>query len=232
MFPFNTLLEKSLLPLDGKPIIRHIVDNLVKSETVKDLTITCLKKFKKNFEHEFRDVSIPTKIHSVYYPQGTFGTFTDTFNGHSGYDRAYNLSDYIMVHYADCFTNINYKDLVRQIETGKKADGIIAVTNNVRHDYSEVMLARRSKAVLKFSEKPTISNYTWSGIGLFHGMNMVREYKQGGDFAFDIFPQLIEKNKLNAYQYHGEWYDMGNLNSYRKVCSMFNGESTTKSSIC
>lgn len=224
MFPINSILEKSLLPVNGKPVIRHIVDNLVNSGTVRELTITCLDKFRKNFEHEFRDVSIPTRIHSVHNPLGTFGTFLDTYNSFSGYERAYKLSEYIMVHYADCFTKINYQDFVSQID--KKVDGIIAVTNKVKHDYSEVMLGRRSKAVLKFNEKPTISNYTWSGIGIFNGRNLVTKYEKSfdTDFAFDIFPQMIEKNKLNAYQYHGEWFDMGNLNSYRKVCSMFNGE--------
>ena len=41
------------------------------------------------------------------------------------------------------------------------------------------------------------------------------------DFAFDIFPQMIKAEKLKAYPYNGYWYDLGNLNSYRKVCALY-----------
>ena len=58
MFPISTIMEKSLLPVDGKPVISHIVDNLRKCDKVGKITSCCLKKFEKQFEHEFRDIHI------------------------------------------------------------------------------------------------------------------------------------------------------------------------------
>jgi NDP-sugar pyrophosphorylase family protein len=218
MFPLNQIMEKSLLPVNGKPVIRHIVENLTDipetSIQLGNIFICCLKKFDKQFIHEFRDMP-DIEFIGFDKPQGTFNTFIDAM-------RSTSLSQWVMVHYADCITDINYTEFLSK--TDRNRDGVIAVTNNVKHDYSEVWLAKTGNAVLQFNEKPKIPSYTWSGIGLFHSNNCMQYYdrkNEGTDFAFDIFPQMIKKNKLGAYQYHGSWYDVGNLNSYRKVCEMF-----------
>jgi len=215
MFPLSQIMEKSLLPVDGIPVIRRITDNLINCDKIGKITICCLTKFKKQFEHEFRDIP-SIQIVDMPKPMGTFSTFK-TFT--PSWERP---SEWIMVHYADCLTEIDYNDFIASID--KKRDGIIAVTNTVKHDYSEVWIAKTGNTVLQFNEKPNITSYTWSGIGLFHVERIRTNYiytAEPMDFAFDIFPQMIKKNKLGAYVYHGSWYDMGNLNSYRKVCASF-----------
>lgn len=241
MFPLSSIMEKSLLPVDGKPVIRIIVDNLTKPEVAKHLrkiTICCLSKFKKQFEHEFRDMpSIEFKEFDK--PCGTATTLYESMYKGS--------SEWIMVHYADCITEIDYVKFIRQIPKMRKSDGIIAVTNKVKHDYSEVVLQDGSKynKVWTFKEKPQLNNYTWSGIAIFKtkpflktadslwnkycetspiasAMQLMTKQKPYYDIAFDIFPQMIKLNSLSAFPYNGEWYDVGNLNSYRKLCEIYN----------
>jgi NDP-sugar pyrophosphorylase family protein len=214
MFPLSQIMEKSLLPVDGKPVIRHIVDKLKECKQVGGIHICCLDKFSKQFQHEFRDSTI--EIIEFEKPEGTYTTWfsalyeTDVYN-----------SEWSMVHYADCLTEINYDDFISKID--ERFDGVIAVTNTVKHDYSEVIFHPDNK-IIGFYEKPQISNYTWSGIGLFNTNNVMEFYNEhdGQDFAFDIFPKMINQYKLKAYPYQGVWYDMGNLNSYRKVCAQYN----------
>jgi len=226
MFPLSQIMEKSLLPVDGKPVIRHIIENLTQPEVAKHLrkiTICCLSKFKKQFEHEFRDM-----------PSIEFKTFTapmGTVNTTIFFEDFHTSSKYIMVHYADCLTEIDYVDFISSFFNRcdiDKYDGSIAVTNQVKHDYSEVDVYPATLKVTGFYEKPQIKNYTWSGIGLFHMENLMENYNinymKSMDFAFDIFPNMIEEDRLIAYPYNGYWYDMGNLNSYRKVCNQFDNE--------
>lgn len=212
MFPLSQIMEKSLLPVDGKPVIRHIYDNLKKSKNVGGIHICCLDKFIKQFCHEFRDENI--EIIGFEKPEGTYTTW------YSAVDMV-PKNEWSMVHYADCLTEIDYDDFISKIDD--KFDGLIAVTNTVNHDYSEVILQGEHDRVWEFREKPQISNYTWSGIGLFQNGNVANLYngKSGQDFAFDIFPKMIEANKLGAYPYNGYWFDMGNLNSYRKICALY-----------
>lgn len=225
MYPLNQIIEKSLLPVDGKPVIRIIVDNIYKQLKHKQLSIRlgkiyicCLDKYAKNFQHEFRDMERDIKIIPFDNPVGTFSTFFRASLGEKN-------TEWVMVHYADCITEINYRDFAYILCKKPKPDydGIIAVTNMVKHDYSEVSFQPDDR-VTNFYEKPKISSHTWSGIGLFHKDNLTLNYKRKGiddDFAFDIFPQMIAKKKLAVYEYNGFWADMGNLNAYRKICEKY-----------
>lgn len=215
MFPLNVVMEKSLLPINGKPVVRHIVDKIVESGVARNIGIVCLDKFRKNFEHEFRDLEV--KIISSPEPVGTFNTWVDALKQ----VEIARTTDYVMVHYADCVTEIDYKEFIKSIECGK--DGIIAITNTVKHDYSEVVIHEPTNQVRGFWEKPEIAGYTWSGIGIFK-KDVFLKYKRkdiGTDFAYDIFPQMIKKEELNSYVYHGFWADVGNLNSYMKVVKSY-----------
>jgi NDP-sugar pyrophosphorylase family protein len=225
MFPLNSIMEKSLLPVDGKPVIRHIVENLTVPEVARHLrkiTICCLEKFKKQFEHEFRDMP-SIEILPYDSPSGTFTTFM------CAHPRDFvGITQWGMVHYADCMTDIDYIDFIKNIDP--KYDGLLAVTRNVKHDYSEVLLGDEVSMLLEktkimaFFEKPLIGHYTWSGIGIFKTKALGEYFTsplKNQDFAYDIFPKMIEKNRLVAYPYSGYWYDCGNLNSYRKLCDLF-----------
>lgn len=234
MFPMNQIMEKSLLPVNGKPVVRHIIENLTQPEVAKHLrniTICCLTKFKKQFEHEFRDMP-SIQFQEFDEPVGTFFTWLDTAAVHYGKNIT---TEWSMVHYADCLTDIDYSDFISDIDPNYH--GLIAVTKNVKHDYSEVKLSNNvinttTARVTEFREKPQLTNYTWSGIGLFN-TKQVEDYLdyidlgegRKYDFAFDVFPLMIKEKKLKAYLYTGDWYDMGNLNSYRKVCEMFNNNN-------
>jgi NDP-sugar pyrophosphorylase family protein len=214
MYPLNQIMEKSLLPVDGKPVIRHIVDNLQKCRRVGKITICCLTKFKKQFEHEFRDIP-SIRFYDFEKPIGTYSSWFAAIEDE-------HIPEWSMVHYADCLTKIDYAHFISKID--KRFDGLIAATGMVKHDYSEIIfdVEDDDKKVKYFREKPLIHNYTWSGIGIFNENIMKYGTKLGIDFAFDIFPQMINEKKLVAYPYNGEWFDVGNLNSYRKVCELYN----------
>lgn len=222
MYPLNQIIEKSLLPVDGKPVIRHIVDKLLESNCINRYFICCLNKFKKQFEHEFRDTMDEESINIKGFEE-PMGTFTTWVLASSDIDTSVS-SELCMVHYADCLTDIDYNDFISKIDD--KSDGLIAVTNTVKHDYSEVSFTI-DNIVQDFVEKPNVMNYSWSGIGLFKTKSLWPYYKfDEMDFALDIFPKMIENNhSLRAYPYHGYWADVGNLNSYRKICEKFqNGD--------
>lgn len=215
MYPLNQIMEKSLLPVDGKPVVRIIANKLIDVPEIEDIYICCLTKFRKQFEHEFRD--LPVKIVPIRKPVGTFDTWFYSYIGQK-------VSKHCMVHYADCFTDINYSDFINGMSNAY--GGFIAVTNKVKHDYSEVFFQVDNR-VVKFNEKPRILNHTWSGIGIFDTdyLHSLYTFKKKQDFAFDIFPKMIKQELLYVYLYDGDWMDVGNLNSYRKICEKFNGEN-------
>ena len=224
MWPFNVVMEKSLLPINGKPVVRHLVENLKKSPLIKNILIGVLDKFRPNFEHEFRDVP-DIKIISFPEPVGTASTVIDVID---------NTGKFLLIHYADCVTDINYTDFIYTCLEHKKewTDAIIAITNNVKHDYSEVVINDKPYYGLydveAFYEKPKLPTWTWSGIALINQLafyniwRLIGEtYSDYQDIATHIFPKMIEFKRLEAYAYNGVWWDVGNLNSYMKVVEMY-----------
>jgi NDP-sugar pyrophosphorylase family protein len=47
------------------------------------------------------------------------------------------------------------------------------------------------------------------------------------DFAYDIFPRLVERKKLHAYLYDGEWLDVGNLHAYSKAVERYRSSTVS-----
>lgn len=218
MWPLNSIMEKSMLPVDGKPVIRHIYDNLRKSKNIGRIFICCLNKFAKQFKHEFRD----TDADFIFFaePLGTARTVMEITQ-----DR----DEYIIVHYADCMTDINYDEFVKNYDI--EFDGMIAVTDTVRSDYGQVDVGKNR--VFKFIEKPVLPFATWAGILIVNQKKFREVWKEidgdkldYNDIAYNIFPHMVKNEKLGAYNYHGFWADVGNLNSYRKVCESFGNNNT------
>ena len=128
-------------------------------------------------------------------------------------------------------------------ESGKEA--MIAVTNNAKHDYSEVIIQtthyddsgreyaippQQAVLVEKFQEKPRLTEPTWIGIVLLKHRVIQEEFGTSlfgkkTDFGYDVFPRLAEKKKLYAYLYNGMWEDLGNLHSYSKAVERYRGGS-------
>jgi NDP-sugar pyrophosphorylase family protein len=237
MQPYSYYTEKSLLPLaGGKPIIRIIVDRLINTfGPYTHQTIICiLGKYRPNFEWEFRDmlhdipIGFSEKVEAI-------GTATHYY---FAAEKEFNFSpdETVLIHYADALTELDYAHFLKEFEeTGRES--MIAVTKNAKHDYSEVGLGTEilpdGSSIMRvdaFHEKPKLESPTWTGIMLLKHRVMQEEFGtplfgKKSDFAYDIFPKLVEKKKLYAYLYDGIWEDVGNLHSYSKAVEKYRGGS-------
>ena len=219
--PYSKLLEKSMLPLAGKPIVRIIVERLLKSLEIpaSDITICILMKHKDHFYHEFRDIEgIQFSIEET--PKGTA---SDYFM--AAYMRGIEDNEVSLVHYADCFTDIDYNGMLVKYYNAKH-DALIAITQNVRHDYSEVQVKVEVPVsrVSTIIEKPLLRMPTWTGIAIFRHRaikEIIGGYteatRQRFDFGYDILPALVEKGEVVPYLNSSAWYDVGNVNQYQRL---------------
>jgi NDP-sugar pyrophosphorylase family protein len=241
MAPYSAWTEKSLLPINGKPIIRIIIDRIQASILPNIITgpeieyIVCiLGKYRPNFEWEFRDTrSIPIEFSEKVEAIGTATHY------YYAAEKEFHFSpeETVLIHYADALTELDYAHFLKVFEESK-TEAMIAVTKNAKHDYSEIVLEDTSpiddmltlRRVEEFHEKPRLTAPTWTGIMLLKHKIMQEEFGnplfgKRCDFAYDIFPKLVEKKKLYAYSYDGMWLDCGNLHSYSKAVEQFRGGS-------
>lgn len=214
--PYSRLLEKSMLPLGGKPVVRIIAERLYRQFAFNEheMFICVLEKHVDVFKHEFRDMKVGLKAFAE--PLGTVNTLV-----YASQKEGITAEDDILLHYADTYTDINYADMYNRFrECGKGA--MIAISRNIKHDYSEVHFDTGSGMVVKMVEKPLLHYPTWTGIAIFnHGAWF---YLMGGksahdciDFGYDIFPTWAEQQGLAGYMVDVPYYDVGNPSGYTKL---------------
>ena len=233
MWPISTIVNKHLLKLGGKPVIRHIVDKITNNNTRKwrlpansefqiypiDITILCLQKDVKDYKWEFRDIP-EINFYPIDYNTGTATEFWEVL------DRIKVKDENALLHYGDTITDLDYGHFMRIFKESKSMNAMIAVTENIRHDYSKVDCGTNVPGavsiVQKMEEKPLLSFPSWTGIAIFK-TKFIQEFlfkyafPTPSDFGYDILPKLVEKGELYAYQYDGKWFDVGNLRSYQKL---------------
>lgn len=150
----------------------------------------------------------------------------------------------IMVHYGDIITDLDYVELVNYWEAYRNKHtanldssvissikGMVAATSNIRHDYSSLEIDSGNRLVCGITEKPKLTMPSWTGIGIFDTkrimtllasriswISIADSYTPTFlDFAYDILPNMAKNGELAAFLYDGEWFDIGNLNSYNKL---------------
>lgn len=216
MWPISTMVNKHLLKLGGKPVIRHIVDKLVEIIGKYSITIVCLEKDLKDYQWEFRDL-YQIKFDSIKENKGTADEFYDAMCNVATSDN-----DSIFLHYGDTITDLNYGEMIK-LWNSKKADAMIAITQNIKHDYSEVHTGAQGM-VYRIVEKPNLTVPSWTGIGIFRAGYFLRLYNELHtnivehlDFGYHVLPAMAKTHRLWGWEYNGKWFDVGNLRSYQKL---------------
>jgi NDP-sugar pyrophosphorylase family protein len=275
--PLTLYTNKSLLRLGGLPVCSIIAYKLLASEHLlpEDITVTCHKKHLVDYEWEFRDL----KGVEFAPMEGTYGTATyfyfgilNTIRNHYGIDRHIPDNEFyqiasqegfewfiqkypsVMVQYGDTITKLNYEEMFKSWDNRpdpEQSTAMLAVTQNIRHDYSEVHLGQRivmsqvpdetfdleylaalnQMRVDKMIEKPKLSYPSWTGIAIFNTRRIIdilsnkitweNNTPTYVDFGYDILPILTQNQELIAYQYNGQWFDVGNMASYNKLYQQF-----------
>lgn len=211
MWPFNTIMPKCLLPVGGKPSARWICEWIVKAGF--PVQLVCLAKERDMFEFAFRDMP-EVKIVSSERPRGTAGQIKDiTVPG---------SEPNMIVWYGDCLVKCPLGELL-QVHNATGATVTLATTRNVKLDYGVVKLnpgrlARGGNSVSAFVEKPYVDDYLWTGVAVINRIFINDYLGDGNDLAGDVFPMVIRaKGRVVSYAVDSEWYDVGNLVSYRHV---------------
>ncbi len=209
MRPFTYELPKPLIPVQGKPLLQHILNLLRK--------------------YEIRDVIISTgymcdKI-KEYFGNGSKFGFDITYveeKEELGTAGALNLSKgmlkktFLMFN-GDVLTNIDLHDL---IDTHSRNDGLATIALTPVDDPSRFGVADlKGDRIMKFIEKPKkpVSNLINAGVYILEPE--VLEYVPKGKAMMetDVFPKLADKGLLYAYPFEGQWFDTGTHESYESA---------------
>lgn len=207
-------IPKCLLPVNGKPVSRHIVEKLWQ-EGHKDIILCFNRQFRQHFRHEFRDMDIEFSV-----TNGPMGTAGEVYHALKNFPT----TDDFMVVYADDLTALDYNNMLGE-HIVNNAIATIAVTNNVPIDVG-IVKTERGRAV-DFKEKPLINDlglensYVWVGTAIFD-TTLQSLFQPGKDIAKDVLSSLIANGlKVGVFVSDSLWLDIGTLSHYRRALEAF-----------
>ena len=215
--PLTLETPKALLPIHGKPIVEHIFD--------------LLKKY--NITHVILAVGYMKERIIDYYKDGSeFGLKIDYVEENEPIGTAGPLKlgkDYLKQTFlcsnGDETKNIN---IDKWFKFHKKNKALITIAlTNVKNPNVYGVAKMDGDKIVEFVEKPKKgkepSNLINSGTYIIEPevLNMIPD-----GFAMletDIFPKVAKLGKLYGFVFPGQWFDIGNMEEYKRAEKYWKG---------
>lgn len=211
-YPYTEYLPKPMLPLNGQPILIHVMEIFAEQGHKEFILSLGYRKevILDYFAHKrLRDWDI--KLVDT-------GDKTDTGG------RIYNLRNLLretfMATYVDGLSDVPLNKL---LAFHKSHDGLATVTSvPLRSQYGTIDFDASGK-INGFKEKPILYEH-WINAGFFVFDREVFDHWGGDNLEKDVLPSLVEKKLLYAYQHDGFFKSMDTYKDQQEIEQMFQND--------
>lgn len=229
LYPLTKNTPKPLLEVAGKSILEHLLEKIGVVDKIDHVYVVTNSRFAQSFKEwvEGYDYSKPITVIDDQT------TSNDNRLGAIG-DINYvleqtGLDDDLMVLAGDNFFDFDLRDF-DQFFQEKNADVITA------REIDDIELQKRvgiieldsSAGVLSFEEKPQEPKSSWGVPALYiykqETLPLIKQYLQEGhnpDAPGHFIPWLIKQKPVYAFQFKGQWHDIGTIESYEEAQIVF-----------
>ncbi|MFA5157982.1 MAG: nucleotidyltransferase family protein [Patescibacteria group bacterium] len=211
--PFTYEVPKVMLPIHGKPMVQHIIEQL-QAHGVNEIILAARYKAEQIKDYFGDGKKFGLKIYYVIEktPLGTAGPLRLA-------KKFLNESFYIV--WGDILSHLDLTDFA---SFHREHGGLATVALTTVSDPSRYGVAMlNGNKVIGFIEKPkkenAPSNLINSGIAIMEP-EIIDKYvpKTGKTMVeYDIYPKLAAEGKLYGYPFQGQWFDTGTHEAYEKA---------------
>lgn len=212
LYPLTRKTAKCMLPVNGKPLLEHIIQYLA-SYGFREIIVTVVNKQQQIMSYFGSGSQFSVKLHYSVERKalGTAGSLKNA-------ERL--ITDTTLVMQGDTLTNFRLDEIIA-FHNEKRALATIALASVQNTKGYGLALIDENKRITKFEEKParSFSNLVNSGIYVLERKALDHIPKNRKfDFGRDLFPLLLRK-KLPLYgiEVNGYWFDVGTPESYRNA---------------
>lgn len=212
LYPLTRKTAKCMLPVNGKPLLEHIIQYLA-SYGFREIIVTVGNKRQQTMKHFGDGSKFGVKLHYSVESKalGTAGSLKNA-------ERL--ITGTVLVMQGDTLANFKLNEII-SFHNKKGALATIALTSVKNTKGYGIAVIDKNKRITKFEEKPArgFSNLVNSGIYVLE--RTVLDHiptNRKFDFSRDLFPLLLRK-KLPLYgiEVSGYWFDIGTPESYRNA---------------
>ncbi len=121
--------------------------------------------------------------------------------------------------YGDDLTEISFNDIV-SFHKAKKAVATLPYTMELKLPVG-ILKINKNGAVQGFIEKPKLEKPSWIGVAVFEP-KVMKYFEPGEDIAGMELPKLLNaKERVYSFTTQNHWYDVGNLEHWRRADEYF-----------
>jgi len=230
LYPLTKDRAKPLLPVRGKPIIEYIVRKIEHIEQVDEIFIVSNHRFYAQFKEWADNFVSNVPIHIIddgsTNPNNRLGAIKDLALVIDGY----NIHDDILIAGGDNIFSFSLKEFIDSAKMRSEHTyiGLFNMNGKLKaKKYGMVALDRQGK-VSAFYEKPEkLNGANLVSMCLYYlpkeKANRIQQYIDQNldlDQIGSYFQWLVENDSVYGHVFDGEWFDIGDIESYTEaVCS-------------
>ncbi len=233
LYPLTKNCPKPLLPVANKPILNYIIENIKNIKRIDKIFIISNNKFYRNYKEwlqvqQFKNLDIQILNDGSTSNENRLGALKDLL----WCIKVKKLEDDFLVVAGDNLYNFELAEMIDFYD--KKNANIIGVTNlknkeNIRN-FGVVEFDENHK-ITNFIEKPVYSNVTTIAIGVYlfvqKIVSFLEEYidsNNNSDAPGYFLEWLYKKDDIYAFVFEKPWFDIGDIDSYRRAKEFFEKE--------
>lgn len=231
MYPLTRTKPKCLLPVGGKPMLTRIIDRFVTDKvSIETAHVVTNAKFYDDFIEWRKGLGYSFPIRIVN------DSSTDNSNrlGATGDIKLVierqNINTDTIVAAGDNLIDFDLGEFVRFSAEKRLTLAVKDLKGRQNLSLYGIVLADKDNLVTDFEEKPAKpkSSLIATGVYFFGSENIgkIAEYAGTGqslDKSGELMGWLSRNARLYAYKIKGQWYDIGDLQTYKEVCDLYGG---------
>lgn len=221
LMPFTSILPKPLIPVNGTPIIKLIIDSF-NSENVKEIYVSL------NYKHSIIKSYIKSEIKEKKIifltekkPLGTIGSIRLA--------NKKKLSNNFIVSFCDIFFQNNMQSVMNFHENNKNDLTIVVAQKKIQVPYGVCKITKKGNFI-KINEKPISKQFVNVGYYIFN-KKMLKFVPKGKKMDVTELIKKIKfnKRKIKVYPIEDEnWFDVGQWSNYKNTTNTFAGHNIEK----
>jgi glucose-1-phosphate thymidylyltransferase len=228
LYPLTKNKPKALLPVGSKPILDHIIENILSIPVVDEIFVVTNERFYQHFADWKKESNYEVPI--TVYNDGT--TSNENRLGALGdlkfvIDRA-NIEDDIIVAAGDNLMDFSLKDLYDFYERVQSCCVCVKEVKDHEMEKMAIVLMDESNRVTDFEEKPKNPKSNLGAFAVYiytkDTLKLLDEYLRTGNNpdAPGNFPAWLYKRvPIYAYRFKGSCYDIGTHDAYAEVQKLY-----------
>jgi glucose-1-phosphate thymidylyltransferase len=234
LYPYTKYFPKPLLKIDQRPVIDYLLDKLEFLPDLSQVAVVTNARFFRHFCRWKEKSPLKKKIRIIndltQSPKDKLGAIADMYLGikKGGFGE-----DYLVLG-GDNFLEEGLADFVTfaRRKSPHIAIGIVDIGAKTKARNFGVVLLGRKNRIIDFQEKPLKPKSSLAAMCLYYfpkgKLCLIKECLCDSGLSFDnigaYIGWLTQKEEVYGFVFKKRWFDIGHIQTYRKLNSILKGE--------